>query len=239
MIALAAAIAGPRAGHGHEHEHEHEHGHEHGHGGHCFLRGTRISTLAGERRVEDLSIGDLVPTVFGGARPIEWIGRFRRTRRDLSKPWVKAARPVWIARSALAPGIPSADLFVTQGHALLIDGLLIPAGSLVNDATISLYAADEHRELEFFHVKLEGHDVIYAEGAPCESLLRVDETMSNFSSYVRKFGMAQDQYCAPVVCNGRRSVFATKVRRLLSPWRGPQQLDLIRTRLKARAMSLA
>lgn len=206
--------------------------------GQCFLRGTRISTLAGERRVEDLRIGDMVPTAFGGPRPIEWIGRFRRIRRDLSKPWVEDARPVRIARYALAPGVPSADLFVTQGHALLIDGLLIPAGSLINDTSISLYPGHEHAELEFFHIKLESHDVIYAEGAPCETLLRVDETMSNFSSYLQKSD-ATDTYCAPVVCNGLHAEFMTKVRKLLTPWRAARRLDLIRARLKARATTPA
>jgi hypothetical protein len=209
-------------------------------GGNCFLRGTRISTVAGERRVEDLAIGDLVPTVFGGTRPIQWIGRFRRVRSDPAKPWAKMARPVRIARSALAPNVPSSDLYVTQGHALLFDDLLIPAASLINGTTISLYAAEEHDELEFFHIKLETHDVIYAEGAPCETLLRVDETMSNFADYVREHGAseAQEAYCAAIICNGRRSELSTRVRSLMSPWLGPQKFDNIRARLEQRATEL-
>ena len=232
LMAPKAAVAGNGNGGGN--------GNGNGHGS-CFLRGTRISTTAGECRVEDLRVGDLVPTVFGGARPIEWVGRFRRTRRDLNKPWVKAARPVRIARSALAPNVPSSDLYVTQGHALLIDGLLIPAGSLINDATITLYPAEEHGELEFFHIKLESHDVIYAEGAPCESLLHVDETMSNFADYLRNFGRSErrDVRCAPIVCNGVRGELMTKARGLISPVLGPQKLDIIRGRLKDRAMTLA
>ena len=196
--------------------------------------------MAGERRVEDLAVGDLVPTVFGGTRPIQWIGRFRRIRSNSSKPWAKNARPVRIARSALAPNVPSSDLYVTQGHALLIDDLLIPAGSLINGTTISLYAADEHDQLEFFHIKLESHDVIYAEGAPCESLLRVDETMSNFADYVRKHGAAEapHAHCVPIICNGRRSELTTRFRGLMSPWLGPQKFDDIRARLELRAMAL-
>src|SRR5215467_3434196 len=34
----------------------------------CFLKGTKIQTVEGERSVEDLGIGDLLPTVFGGVR---------------------------------------------------------------------------------------------------------------------------------------------------------------------------
>jgi hypothetical protein len=182
----------------------------------------------------------MVQTVFGGTRPIQWIGRFRRIRSDASRPWAKMARPVRIARSALAPNVPSADLYVTQAHALLLDGLLVPARSLINGTTISLYAAEEHAELEFFHIKLETHDAIYAEGAPCETLLRVDETMSNFADYVRKYGAAEapDRHCAPIVCNGLRSELMTMVRSRVSRWRGPQKLDTIRARLERRATAL-
>jgi hypothetical protein len=202
-------------------------------GGNCFLKGTRISTAAGERRIEDLVVGDLLPTVFGGKRAIQWIGRFSRTRSNPAKPWTKSARPVRIARSALAPNMPHADLYVTQGHAVLLDGLLIPAGNLVNGTTISLDAANEHNELEFFHIKLATHDVIFAEGAPCETLLRVDETMRNFADYLRKHGEqdAHEAHCAPIVGHGRRSAMMTRARRLVSPWLGPQKVDIIGARL--------
>lgn len=206
----------------------------------CFLKGTRIATAAGERRIEDLAVGDPVPTVFGGMRPIQWIGSFRRIRSNPSKPWLKSAQPVRIARSAIAPNVPSSDLYVTQGHALLLDGVLIPAVSLINGTTISLYAADECDELEFFHIKLESHDAIFAEGAACETLLRVDETMSNFADYHRKYPLedAQNAYCAPAVGKSQRSVMMTKTRRLMSPWLGPQKLDVIRARFAERATSL-
>lgn len=219
---------------------ENEGGNEGGGHGHCFLRGTRILTVAGERRVEDLAAGDLVPTAFGGMRPIQWIGRFRRVRSDASKPWVKAARPVRIARSALAPDVPHSDLYVTQGHALLFDDVLIPAGSLVNGTTILLHPACDRSELEFFHVKLETHDVIYAEGAPCETLLRVNETMSNFADYARALRTteAPDIHCAPVICKGLRSEMRTRVRSLMSPWLGPQRYDDVRMDLELHAMAL-
>lgn len=208
--------------------------------GNCFLRGTRISTANGERRIEELAVGDLLPTMFGGMRAIQWIGRFSRTRSDSTKPWAKNARPVRIARSALAPNVPHADLYVTQGHAVLVDGLLVPAGNLVNGATISLDAADAHDVLEFFHIKLATHDVIFAEGAPCETLLKVDETMSNFADYLRKHGEqdAHEVHCAPIVGHGRRSAMMTHARRLASPWLGPQKVDAIGARLGSRTTSI-
>jgi hypothetical protein len=45
---------------------------------------------------------------------------------------LKAALPVQVARSAFAPDIPHADLFVTGAHALLIDGVLIPPANPIN-----------------------------------------------------------------------------------------------------------
>ena len=60
-----------------------------GGGGNCFLKGTKIQTAEGERKIEDLTIGDLLPTVFGGLRPVQWIGRYPYKKSDPSKPWVR------------------------------------------------------------------------------------------------------------------------------------------------------
>src|SRR4249919_1107705 len=37
----------------------------------CFLKGTMIRTANGERKIEDLVVGDMLPTMFGGLRPIQ------------------------------------------------------------------------------------------------------------------------------------------------------------------------
>jgi len=159
-----------------------------GHGSNCLLRGTIIQAVSGSRKVEDLAIGDLLPTMFGGPRPIQWIARYPFRKSDPSKPWVKDVRPVRVARSALAPDVPHTDLYLTGWHGLFVDGVLIPVGSLINGTTIKLDDARELSELEFFNIKLETHDVIYAEGAPVETLLEVDERAVNFSEYLRKYG---------------------------------------------------
>ena len=120
-----------------------------GGGQNCFLKGTTIRTVSGDRKIEDLASGELLPTMFGGLRPIQWIGRYPIKRSDPSKPWVKDTLPVRIARSALAPNVPYADLYVTRGHSLLIDGVLVPAEALINGTTITRYEARETDELEF------------------------------------------------------------------------------------------
>jgi hypothetical protein len=208
--------------------------------GKCFLRGTKIQTVEGERRIEDLAIGDLLPTVFGGVRPIQRIVRFRRTKVDAGKPWQNHARPVRIMKSALAPNVPQADLFVTSGHALLLDGVLVTARSLINGTTIAPYAADEYDELEFFQIKLEAHDAIFAEGAPCETLLRTDETALDSAEHIGECGPAktQDAYCAPIFGNGARSEIRWRVHSAMSRWIGPHKVDIIRKRLEGRSREL-
>ncbi|MFI4996706.1 MAG: Hint domain-containing protein [Hyphomicrobiales bacterium] len=211
-------------------------------GGNCFLKGTWIRTVLGERPVEALVAGDLLPTHFGGMRPIQWIGRYLFKRNDPSKPWVKDVRPVRVARSALAPETPHADLYLSQGHALYVDGALVPVASLINGTTIALHEAEECDELEYFHIKLETHDVILAHGAPCETLLTVDEKADNFAEYFREFGTPQgeDRPCAPVLqFDGASSELKSRLRSAISPWFDRRQpIDVIRDRLEERALAL-
>jgi hypothetical protein len=209
----------------------------------CFLKGTRIRTVKGDRKLEELAVGDMLPTAFDGTCPIQWIGRYRFRKSDPTMAWVKDVRPVRIARSALGPDVPHADLYVTKGHALLIDGVLVNAGSLINGTTITLYDPGERDELEYFHIKLARHNVIYAEGAPCETLLDVDENAANFAEYFRRYGLPAtgEMPCAPLLgFNGGRSEIKSRFRSALSPWidcRHP--LDIIRDRLEERGIALA
>jgi hypothetical protein len=209
---------------------------------HCFLKGTTIGTADGDRKIEDLAVGDLLPTVFGGRSPIQWIGRYRFRRSDPTKAWVKDVLPIRIARSALDDDVPRADLFTTETHALLIDGVLVAAGNLVNGTTITRYDARELDELEFFHIKLECHDVIYAEGAPCETLSNVDENAANFAEYLRRYGPLQNEetLCAPLLRYGyRRGEVNSCFRSAISPWIDRRQkVDIIRDKLDERGMSL-
>jgi hypothetical protein len=202
--------------------------------GHCFLKGTKIQTAEGERKIEDLAIGDLLPTMFGGLRPIQWIGRYPFKKSDPSKPWVKDALPVRIARSALAPNVPHADLYVTAGHCLLVDGVSAPAEMLINGATITRYEARGYDELEYFHIKLETHDVIYAEGAPAETLFYVDESAVNFAEYLRQYGTPAtgEARCAPLVhIGGGGDELKSRFRSALSPWIDCRdQADVVRDR---------
>jgi hypothetical protein len=201
--------------------------------GHCFLKGTNIRTAAGTRKVEDLSPGDLVPTLFGGICPIQRIGRYSLKNDDQTRVWTKKELPVRIARSALGQDVPCADLSVTREHALFIDGVLVTAGSLINGTTITVYEPGDLDELEFFHIKLEYHNVIYAEGAPCETLRTVEE--GAIAGHLR----TQEAPCAPVLsCTGARREIKSRFRSAISPWIDRRQrLDIIRDELEERGIA--
>ena len=205
-----------------------------GGGVNCFLRGTNILTADGERSIEDLAIGDLLPTMSGAMRPVQWIGRYSVKKSDPARAWVKEALPVRIAQSALAPNVPHADLYVTSLHAVLIDGVLVPAEALINGSTVARHEP-EGDEMEFFHIKLASHDVIYAEGAPAETLLHVDESFVNFAEYLRQYGTpAEEVRCAPYVhVQGGRAELRSRMRSALSPWIDLRdRADVVRDRVE-------
>lgn len=208
----------------------------------CFLKGTNIRTAMGDRKVEDLSPSDLLPTVFGQACPIHWVVRYSIVKSDPTKAWDKKVLPVRVARSALGPDVPCADLYVSQEHALLIDGVLVTAGSLINGTTIAVYDPRELDELEFFHIKLERHNAIYAEGTPCETLRYVEESAADFGAYARHYGgpAIQEAPCAPVFsCTGGRREISSRLRSAISPWIDRRRkIDIIRDEVEERGISL-
>ncbi|KQT60173.1 hypothetical protein ASG52_18830 [Methylobacterium sp. Leaf456] len=135
----------------------------------CFAAGTRIRTALGERAVESLAVGDFVVTGSGAMRPIQWLGH--RTFECRRHPQPSLVMPVRIAANAFGPGRPSRDLLVSPAHAICVEEggeVLIPAIRLVNGTTV---AQVEVESVSYWHVELDSHDILLAEGLPAESYL--------------------------------------------------------------------
>lgn len=153
----------------------------------CFLSGTYIATPDGPRAVESLSIGDAILTDDGDTVPVKWLGRQTVTTRFSARRGL----PVRIAAGALGPNLPARDLCVTQDHALMIDGLLINAGAMVNGTTVTVMdPADLGDTFTVYHVETEGHRVILAEGAATETFIDyVDRArFDNYDEFVTLYG---------------------------------------------------
>jgi autotransporter passenger strand-loop-strand repeat protein len=169
----------------------------------CYLAGTGIRTPQGDVAVETLNIGDLLVTASGAIRPIRWIGTRSYSGRFLKAN--PAMLPIRFKRDSLAEGIPYRDLSVSPKHAMLIDGVLVPAEALVNGESIVKESSAE--SVEYFHVEFDSHDVVIAEGALSESF--VDDNSRgmflNAAEYQQRYPDAVATaavYCAPRVEEG-------------------------------------
>ncbi len=137
----------------------------------CFASGTRIKTNRGDIAVESLVVGDMVVCVSGTHRPIRWLGH--RTIDCRHHPRSSVVMPIRIAAHAFAPNKPVRNLYVSPGHSICADvvgGVLIPAGALVNNTTITQINVET---VTYWHVEFDEHEIILVEGLPCESYLEM------------------------------------------------------------------
>ncbi|BBU56998.1 hypothetical protein KU6B_32630 [Mameliella alba] len=154
----------------------------------CFAAGTEIAGPEGARPVEDLRIGDMILTADGRAVPVKWIGR-----QTLHKRFTPAERfaPVRVRAGALGQGVPHSDLVLTADHALILDGLAVNAGALVNGTTITRdLLANLPERVTYYHVETEGHEIILANGAAAETFVDYlgRRAFDNFAEYLALYG---------------------------------------------------
>ena len=167
----------------------------------CYCPGTLILTSRGEHAVGDLRIGDTVVTASGEHRPIKWIGRRSYSGRFLAaNPGVQ---PIRFRAGSLGNSLPRRNLLVSPEHAMVLDGLLIPARCLINGTTI---VRDHVERVDYYHVELDTHDVLLAEGAPSESYVD-DNSRSMFHNAAEFAALYPDAprpngFCAPRVESG-------------------------------------
>lgn len=145
----------------------------------CFAAGTRIALAGGGSvAVERLRPGDRVCRAGGGAATVRWVGLRRLSRAELAadpRLW-----PVEIAPGALGPGMPARVLRLSPQHRVQVQGriaerlggaaqVLVAALHLVGLAGVSRPAPVG--TLSYVHFLCDAHEVVLAEGAPCETLL--------------------------------------------------------------------
>ncbi|EEE37916.1 hemolysin-type calcium-binding region [Rhodobacteraceae bacterium KLH11] len=197
----------------------------------CFVAGTQIDTPDGPRTIESLRAGDAVLTLDHGPQVIRWIGSRDLDSVDLqAKPKLRAIR---IAKGALGDGLPLRDLRVSPQHRMLVrspiavrmfetDEVLVAAHKLLGLPGVCV---DEGApSLTYFHLLFDRHEVIYAEGAPSESLYTGPEALKS----VGKDALAEIQALFPEITS---EVYTPQLARL-TPDRGAQVRSLIRRHVK-------
>jgi len=158
----------------------------------CFTPGTLIATPKGERKVEDLEIGDRVITRDNGLQEIRWIGR-----RDLEGAELLQApqlKPVLIRVGALGRGLPETDLLVSPNHRVLINNeksalyfedreVLVSAKHLTG-----LEGVDhvDTGEVSYIHFMFDQHEVVLSNGSWTESFQPGEQTLGDMDAESRE-----------------------------------------------------
>lgn len=135
-----------------------------------FAAGTKIATPLGLRRIDDLCIGDLVQTQFGGAQPVLWVGGGSQVTAGPS------------AQVHVAAGVLGAacDMLVHSQQLILFRDAA--AELLFGEAEVLIAAQDLlglpgvtqdrlPRITRYFHLLLPQHDLVCAGGVVSESML--------------------------------------------------------------------
>jgi hypothetical protein len=164
----------------------------------CLLKGTRISTPSGDRLVQELQIGDEVQTL-AGRKTIKWIGYNKFTKEE-GRAWMDSVMPIRVARFAIDDRTPHGDLYLSPEHCIFFNEALIPVKNLMNETSIAQGMPSDMSAIEYYHIELDTHEVIYAEGASVESFFADGssrEDFSNFVQYERLYGVEDRSRMTP------------------------------------------
>ncbi len=142
----------------------------------CFEGNARIQTETGERAATEIQAGDMVMTQ-NGYKPVRWVGRRKITAEKLAAD--EKLRPVLIKAGTLGRDLPKRDLKVSRQHRMFVNSALnsdVLGHSSALIAAVKLTGLEgievdnSLQEIEYVHFLFDNHEVIYAEGAPSESL---------------------------------------------------------------------
>lgn len=156
----------------------------------CFAEDTTIRMSDGtEMLVQTIQPGDSVQTLGGAAQNVLWVGKRKLSKFELdTKPELL---PIKVSRGSLGPSMPNEDLFVSPQHRLLVRSsvvyrmfeeaeVLVPAKLLLEAKGIEAFTPTNG--ITYYHILLESHAVIWANGAEAESLLLGPEARSIFTA---------------------------------------------------------
>lgn len=158
----------------------------------CFTAGTLIETKQGLVAIEDVKVGDLIQT-FYGVKPVRWIGNSPVSiEKLLTNPKLF---PIRITSGALGDGLPTRDLLVSRQHRMLVRSPIAKRMFGTTDVLVhaiklaelpGIYIDHSMTEVTYYHMLFDKHEVVYAEGAPSESLYTGPEALKAISAEARE-----------------------------------------------------
>ena len=157
----------------------------------CFTPGTVIATPRGERRVEDLKVGDRIITRDNGLQEIRWVGQRDLAGQDLtSSPHLM---PVLIRAGSLGQGLPERDLLVSPQHRMLINSeraslyfeereVLAAAKHLTGLSGVDVV---ESSSISYIHFMFDQHEVVLSNGSWTESFQPGEQVLDGMGNEQR------------------------------------------------------
>lgn len=159
----------------------------------CFVAGTEIASPRGPVLVECLRKGNLVQNHAGQRVKLRLVLSRFISARELAEN--HKLRPVRIVAGALGNGLPRRDLLVSRQHRMLVSSKIAERMFGTTDVLVSairltelpgIYVDESVTEVEYFHLLFDAHEVIFAEGAPTESLYTGPEALKSISPEARE-----------------------------------------------------
>ncbi len=153
----------------------------------CFHGDARILTPAGAVKAADVKVGDLVETQ-NGVQAVRWVGRRHVTTDQMAQ--TDKLCPVRISAGSLGNGLPERDLLVSRQHRMVVSAaqakricgaeeVLVSAIRLT--ALPGIFVDDTVDAFDYVHILLDNHEILYANGAPSESLLMGEGAQATLS----------------------------------------------------------
>ena len=157
----------------------------------CFTPGTLIATPTGERKVEDLEVGDRVITRDNGIQEIRWVGQ--KTLNGIDLIHAEHLRPVLIRAGALGNGLPERDMMVSPNHRVLVSNdktalyfedseVLVAAKHLTGLDGVDVVEASH---VTYIHFMFDQHEVVLSDGAWTESFQPGDMSLKGIGNAQR------------------------------------------------------
>lgn len=175
----------------------------------CFNTGTAILTPGGNVLIDDLSVGDLVITMDNGPQAIRWIGTRKISHAQLLQE--PKLRPVLIPKGALGA---ERNLFISRQHAVLTSpDHLVRAIHLTRVDNLPIRIAHGKREVTYFHIMFDTHQIVFAENVPSESFFPGTMAFEMFAPSTRqKFFGEFPEFKRPKGSKGLAQIYGQRAR---------------------------
>lgn len=187
----------------------------------CFTAGTQILTERGHRPVEQLEPDDQLVTMDSGLVPVRIVLQTNVSNQRLTDD--PSCCPVKIPAGSLGAGKPGRDIVVSPNHCFLIKGgacdlhfgsaeVLVPAKALAFGSTLLPHDCPDG--VTYFHLVLDKHEIIFAEGAATESFLLGPCVFAGAPPHIQKSLRRQ----FPFLQDPQQNRWPIPARQIINPW---------------------